>query len=414
MKLKEGEVNFIKVESLSSDGQFLPGKIQKIDLVTHESLGRSKLQKGDILYSIAGSIGRCAIVPEELLPANTNQAIAIIRPIKGAVDTEYLFYFLNNKVSQKDAFKRIVQSVQTNLSLAELGDLAIDLPDLAIQRSIAATMKSFDSKIELNKKKSKTIANIAGTIFRSWFIDLDPVVARMNGHEPKGMDSATASLFPSSMAESDSVLIPDGWKLGNLGDVLSTLESGKRPRGGAQKSGVPSIGAESIRGIGQFNYAATKYIPRDFFDGMPSGKVLPYDVLIYKDGAGAGSYVSMFGEGFPFKEFAINEHVFLARSTVVPQTYLFYWLNQEAQKALMIQLAQKSAQPGLNQQDTKSIPILVPSTEVLDAFSECVEPLIKAIMSYSLQSTTLESIREGLLPKLLSGELQIPKEMLAS
>jgi type I restriction enzyme S subunit len=110
MKLNEGDVNFIKVETISAEGHLIPSKIQKIDHTTHLNLRRSRLEEGDILYSIAGSIGRSVIVAKDDLPANINQAIALLRPKSELVDTDYLFYYLRNSSSQKDASRRIVQS----------------------------------------------------------------------------------------------------------------------------------------------------------------------------------------------------------------------------------------------------------------------------------------------------------------
>jgi type I restriction enzyme S subunit len=122
----------------------------------------------------------------------------------------------------------------------------------------------------------------------------------------------------------------------------------------------------------------------------------------------------MFGEGFPFEKFAINEHVFLLRSDSLPQSFLYFWLSEKKQKRLMIELAQKSAQPGLNQQDTKSIPILVPSNKVCEAFEEITRPMISYVLKNSKQDKELETLRDTLLPRLISGELQIPEEMFAS
>jgi type I restriction enzyme S subunit len=236
----------------------------------------------------------------------------------------------------------------------------------------------------------------------------------MVGEKPAGMDTATEALFPDSMEESELGEIPAGWEVKTLGDVVTALESGKRARGGAQDSGVPSIGAESIRGLGKFDYSSKKFVSEEFYNDLPTGKVRPYDVLVYKDGAGAGSYVSMFGEGFPFEKFAINEHVFLLRSDSLPQSFLYFWLSEKKQKRLMIELAQKSAQPGLNQQDTKSIPILVPSNKVCEAFEEITRPMISYVLKNSKQDKELETLRDTLLPRLISGELQIPEEMFAS
>jgi type I restriction enzyme S subunit len=385
------------------------------------------LSLGDVVLETAGGssangqyTGRTLLITQEILdffgPTICASFCKKLVLKKDLVEPNYFYFYMQDlynsgRVASYDSQSTGISNFQYE---AFVNNETLELPPKEVQVPIGVALENLNRKINENSKISKTLEELAQTIFKSWFIDFDPVKAKIAGERPLGMNDETASLFPESMEESKIGPIPIGWTMGSLGDVLSTLESGKRPRGGAQKSGVPSIGAESIRRIGQFNFAASRYIPRDFFESMPSGKVLPYDVLIYKDGAGAGSYVSMFGEGFPFEEFAINEHVFLARSTSVPQSYLFHWLNQDTQKVLMIELAQKSAQPGLNQQDTRSIPILVPSEGVLHAFSQFAEPLIKSIMYYSLQNVTLESVRENLLPRLLSGELQIPKDLLVS
>ena len=140
MKLNQGEINYIKVECLSEDGQIIRQKIQHIDEETHNKLKRSQLKEGDILFSIAGSIGRMALVSDDFLPANTNQAVAILRPKVELVDTEYLFYFLRDVKSQGDARSRIVQSVQSNLSLGELSNLEIFLPVRSTQIAISSFM----------------------------------------------------------------------------------------------------------------------------------------------------------------------------------------------------------------------------------------------------------------------------------
>jgi type I restriction enzyme S subunit len=364
-------------------------------------------KKGEILIGVRAPVGEVNFALQDSAIGRGVMAVNAKNP----QHENFLFYYLKNLEGKWDSLGS-TGSVFENLSAATLREISV--PGGLHKKQIGDVLLNLDLKIQANRSLSKTLEGIAQTVFKSWFIDFDPVSAKMAGGKPVGMDDATAALFPESMEESEIGLIPMGWKMTKLGEILSALESGKRPRGGAQADGIPSIGAESVRSIGQFNYAAAKFIPSDFYFEMPSGKVRAFDVLIYKDGAGAGSYVTMFGEGFPFEEFAINEHVFLLRSEVVPQSFLFHWLNQVAQKNLMIELAQKSAQPGLNQQDTKSIPVLVPSREILRAFSELVDPLLKGIMWNSKQSKSLEDIRNSLLPRLISGKLQIPEEMLAS
>jgi type I restriction enzyme S subunit len=326
------------------------------------------------------------------------------------VDLDYLFYLL-----QTLPLKSNSDSAVPGLNRDYAHSLEVFVPEKPMQVRIGSILKSLDLLVSLNSAVSQTLEEIAQAVFKSWFIDFDPVKAKMAGEKPVGMDDATAALFPDSMEDSEFGQIPKNWKSVKLDDELLLLESGKRPKGGAEgDSGVPSIGAESIRGLGIFDFSNTKFIPNDFYDGMPSGKVNEFDVLVYKDGAGAGSYVSMFGCGFPFEKFAINEHVFLLRAKSVSQYFLYFWMEQNKTKNLMIELAQKSAQPGLNQKDMRTIGFLRPETRVVDKFSEIVEPIIIKVMKLANQSRQLSIIRDTLLPRLLSGELQIPEEMLVS
>jgi type I restriction enzyme S subunit len=372
-------------------------------------------KRGDVLIAKDGSVMKHVFVVEEETKSAVLSSIAILRPDPKKVDSNFLSYALQEPSLKAEILSNYVSgSGVPRIILRDFKNIKIPTPDIRIQRKVSEILKTLEEKILVNNTVSSTLELIAQTFFRSWFMDFDPVRAKVAGEPAAEIDYATTKLFPDSFQDSELGLIPYGWRVTSLGSTLTTIESGKRPRGGSQLSGIPSVGAESVRRIGEFNFSATKYIPEEFFLAMPTGKVKPYDVLIYKDGAGAGSFVSMFGEGFPFDNFAINEHVFLLRSNQLPQIYLFHWLNQKSQKSLMVELAQKSAQPGLNQADTKSMPILVPSEEVLQAFIHVVEPLIRTILSNSKQNQTLQELRDFLLPRLISGELQIPDEMLES
>ena len=109
--------------------------------------------------------------------------------------------------------------------------------------------------------------------------------------------------------------IPEGWEAATVDDVLATLESGSRHKGGIdpEARGVPSIGAENIIGLGRYDYSKEKFVTREFFDNMNRGHIQSGDVLLYKDGAQIGRK-SMFRDGFPHAECCINEHVFIMRS----------------------------------------------------------------------------------------------------
>lgn len=287
------------------------------------------------------------------------------------------------------------------------------LPPLPQQRVIAAVLGCLDDKIELNRRMNETLEAIARAIFKSWFVDFDPVRAKLEGRPPFGMDAATAALFPVAFEESPLGSIPKGWEVGTLKDVLAELETGGRPKGGVSSysAGIPSIGAESIVRLGAFDYSKTKFVPQEFFDVMSKGHVKSRDVLLYKDGGRPGEFephVTLFGDGFPFETCAINEHVYRMRASAgYGQPLLFFWLSSDLVMEEMRVKGTGVAIPGLNSTQVRSLTTLVPPVEVAMAFDTLVEPIIARVLAGCNESRALAELRDTLLPKLLSGELRV-------
>jgi type I restriction enzyme S subunit len=158
-------------------------------------------------------------------------------------------------------------------------------------------------------------------------------------------------------------------------------------------------------------------VPRDFYEKMNKGKPRDFDVLLYKDGGKPGEFkprVGMYGLGFPFSEFAVNEHVFVLRSKELGNPYLYFWIRLERTLDILRSRGIKAAIPGINQQDVGTIHALKPPQEILKTFNELVFPSISKILTLATESLMLTTLRDTLMPRLISGELQIPEEMLAS
>jgi type I restriction enzyme S subunit len=269
--------------------------------------------------------------------------------------------------------------------------LTIKVPPITEQRKIAEILGSLDDKIELNYEMNKTLEAIAQAIFKNWFVNFEPFKDELVYNEELGKE------------------IPKDWKVGKLEDVLSEIESGYRPTGGVSnvKSGIPSIGAEHIMGLGKFDYSKIKYVPNDFFGKMERGKVRNGDVLLYKDGAYVGRK-TYFDYNFPFDKCCVNEHVFILRTNeLVTPKYLYFWLDQKWVTNILINMSLTSAQPGLNQQSLKTVPILIPEKQVVQRFDKTIEPFIALIFMNAKEARILEQIRDALLPKLLSGEIRV-------
>jgi len=340
-----------------------------------------------------------------------NRAVINIKVDKAKCSLLYVFYVL--LINRSTIETLAVGSVQKNLYISTLGSFELRLPPIGIQNRIAAALSILDSKVDLNTQTNQTLESIAQTLFKSWFVDFDPVKAKIRGEQPEGMDAATAALFPDKLVESDELgMIPEGWTVSVAGTHLDQLETGKRPKGGVKgiTEGIPSIGAENILGVGKYNYAKEKFIPEEMFLSMKKGVISSMDVLIYKDGGKPGDFkprFSMFGFGFPYEICAINEHVFRIRSTSLGQPYLYFTFSSDRIYHELRNKGAKAAIPGINQKDLKSTLLLIPSPAVLERFNSVVQKKLELILKNSKNSLELVNLRDTLLPKLLSGELDL-------
>ena len=300
-----------------------------------------------------------------------------------------------------------------HISGRQIKDFAFTLPPLAEQKAIAAVLGALDDKIELNRRMNATLEAMARALFQSWFVDFDPVRAKLDGRPPAALDPATAALFPEHLEDSPLGKKPIGWEVTVLENVLAVLETGGRPKGGVGgiTSGVPSIGAESIVSVGVFDFGKTKFVPVEFHEAMRKGHIQSHDVLLYKDGGRPGEYephVSMFGDGFPFEKCSINEHVYRLRTNErLSQEYLYFWMTSEFALAEMRIRGTGVAIPGLNSTAVRSLDVLVPPRPIVEAFTRQTAPLITRLLANAKQSRTLATLRDTLLPKLLSGELSV-------
>ncbi len=171
-------IKFVKIESIDDDGTFLPTKFAHINAECNEKLKRSQLQENDILFSIAGAIGKTAIVTKDILPANTNQALAIIRIPNGVVDYKYLIYALESHSTIEQANKNKQGVAQLNLSLQNINDFVIPLFTEEKQKEIVSSLSLLDDLISARKEQLLKLDELV----KSRFIEMfgDPVTNEKN------------------------------------------------------------------------------------------------------------------------------------------------------------------------------------------------------------------------------------------
>ena len=363
----------------------------------------------------ADTLGYPALVPKPKQARFLhNQRLGKVVIREGAkVDKRFLSYLLRTPRYRHEVLASATGTTVKHTSPSRILAYKTSIPPLSEQRAIAHILGTLDDKIELNRRMNRTLEAIAKALYKSWFVDFDPVRAKAEGRVT-GLPNAIADLFPGTFEDSELGEIPKRWEVRALGDVLSELETGGRPKGGVSSytTGTPSIGAESIVGLGVFDYTKTKYVPDEFFKDMTRGRIKSRDVLLYKDGGRPGEFephVTLFGDGFPFDTCAINEHVYRMRAKEhVGQNYLFFWLASDLVMEEMRIKGTGVAIPGLNSTQLKSLTMLMPTIQVVKAFNVLVDLWITRILANCNESRTLAALRDTLLPKLISGELRAP------
>ena len=341
------------------------------------------ISKGDVLISLTGShinqpnsmVGRTcrSLTDRKYL---LNQRAGKVLPFDG-INKNYLYYLLSTKAVKYDIANRAYGGAnQVNVSPKDIKKIKWEFPDLEIQNKIANVLSTYDELIENNNKRIAILEQMAENLYKEWF------VRRKN----------------------------EKWELVKLSQFGYSLESGSRPKGGIDNSlqeGCPSLGAEAIGDLGKFDYSATKLIPEDFYRKMKRGIGRDKDILLYKDGAYIGK-VTLFMDDFPYKDYAVNEHVFLMRSNnPIYQYYLYFTLALPQYFTQMQNLNRNAAQPGLTGKDIDILKLYLPDEETVLRFNATIEPMLHQIFSLAKQNENLKKQRDLLLPRLMSGKLEV-------
>jgi len=332
---------------------------------------------GDVVLTVEAPLGEVAQLGHEKVALA--QRVVTLRGKVGVLDSTYLLYLLQTEEMQSKLKARATGTTVLGIKQSELRKVELQLPPIGMQVNAAATLKAIDDRITLLRETNATLEAIAQAMFKSWFVDFDPVHAKQQGRAPEGMSEATAALFPDSFEESELGLVPRGWKVERL-ETFMELSYGKALKATERIFGeVPVYGSGGITG----------YHNESLVNG-------PSIVIGRK-----GTVGSLYWEDQPF--FPIDT-VFCVRS-VMPMTYCFYLL----QTLGLADMNTDAAVPGLNRNNVYRLKVPKAPEAVLSAFSDLVNVLRGSIFKNNQQAQTLATLRDTLLPRLISGQLRIPE-----
>lgn len=340
-----------------------------------------KVKAPIVVTGRSGSLGKVQYVEKDGWPLNTS---LYAKDFHGNFP-KYVYYFLQTMHLEQFNAGAGVPTLNQN----HLHSLKLLVHEKDKQEKVSTILSCYDEAIENNNKRIKLLEQMAQNLYKEWFVRF-----RFPGWQNVEFENG----------------IPKGWKVEKLEDFGITLESGSRPSGGVDTSledGIPSLGAECINGLAEFDYSNVKYIPEEYYEKMKRGKNKGNHILIYKDGAYIGK-VTLFRNKFPFEKYAINEHVFFLNTNNSNYlNWLYFTLKQESYFNLMQNLNRNAAQPGLSQPDIGRIKIRIPSEEVVIKFNEFVEPIFNTVFDLARANQNLAKQRDLLLPRLMSGKVEV-------
>jgi type I restriction enzyme S subunit len=407
----------IKVETFVADGipvisgQHLNGsrldKSGGFNFITPEhadKLKNANVRRGDVIFTHAGSIGQVAYVP----PTSSYERYVIsqrqfyLRCDTQQVIPEYVVAYFKSAEGQHKLLANTSQSGVPSIAqpVTYLRTIEIPIPPLAEQRAIAHILGTLDDKIELNSRMNETLEAMARAIFKSWFVDFDPVRSKAEGRQPFGMDADTAALFPDSFQDSPLGKIPKGWRAVPLPEAVHVNPPHRLAKGqDAAYLDMQNMPTRGHRPLG--------WIRRPFVSGsrFTNGDTLVARITPCLEN-GKSAYVDFLSDGEV--AWGSTEFIVLRPRESLPPEYGYCLARDEEFRDFAIQnMTGSSGRQRVPTDCFAQYSVTVPPEPIAQRFGKAVRPLFGRVKSNSEEASTLAALRDTLLPKLISGEIRV-------
>lgn len=410
--LATGEIALIRSQNVHNDG-FHDDGLAFITPAHADLLGNVEVVSGDVLLNITGdSVARCCQVDPSVLPARVNQHVAIIRTDAHKLDPLFLRYALVSPRLQGYLLSWAAAGGTRNALTKEMiEDLVIVAPrSRSEQRAIAHILGTLDDKIELNRRMSGTLEGIARAIFKSWFVDFDPVRAKAEGRDP-GLPKHLADLFPDRFVPSELGEIPEGWRVEQLSSLVDCVKGTSYRSTDLQDSRTALVTLKSFARGGGYRVDGLKpYI----------GEYKPEQVVHAGDLVVACTDVTQAAEviGRPALVRNTREYATLVASldimVVRPLSsglsipFLYSLMRTDPFTAHTYAYSTGTTVLHLAKEAIPSFPLALPPQSIRATFDAVSSSVFQRIDAAETETESLAELRDTLLPKLISGELRVP------
>ena len=374
--------------------------MKRVEL-TEKEQSKSLVQQGDLLFArrslVAEGAGRCSIVSEVNEPTTFESSIIRARPNPALASSDYLYYFFSSPLGRERMATILRQMAVSGITGSDLMELEIECPELEHQKTIAMFLSALDDRITLLRETNATLEAIAQALFKSWFVDFDPVRAKAEGLEPEGIDAATAALFPDSFVESELGLVPRGWMVRSLDSIANYLNGLAMQKFPPTDDGwVPVIKIAQLRkGNTVGADRAGRNIKTEYI--IQNGDVLfswsgSLEVVIWCGGEGA-----------------LNQHLFKVTSKDFPKWFYYLWTRQHLTDFQQTAASKATTMGHIQRKHLTEAKVVVPPAEMLRSAGVLIEPLLERWLVNAEKAQTLTQLRDTLLPRLISGQLRLPE-----
>ena len=375
--------------------------------ITDEQAGGLRgvvLQPDDILLNITGdgiTFGRACMVPQDVLPACVNQHVSIIRLNPERADAGYVLAFLTYPEVKSYIESFNAGGSRRAITKGHIESFRLPLPPLPEQRAIAHILGTLDKKIELNLRMNETLEAMARALFKSWFVDFDPVRAKAEGRDP-GLPKPLADLFPTTFVQSEVGSIPAGWSIGPILERAALL-SGGTPKTDRPEYWGGDILWASARDVSQcgeaFLVSTERTITREGVEQSSTQLVPAFATIVVARGATTGR-MALTG-----REMAMNQTCYALSSREGTPFALYSSIRHEIDG--LVHAAHGSVFDTITTSTFAASRVVLPPTAMLTAYEGIAAPLFRRILAATEEARVLAVVRDALLPKLLSGELRV-------
>ncbi len=371
---------------------------------------RATPKAGDLVITREAPMGEVCMIPSDLRCC-LGQRMVLLRPAPGKVDAKYLLYALLSPLVQSEI--RISEgtgSTVSNLRIPLLEALSIPAPDIAQQRGISQILSAFDDKIELNRGMSETLEAMTRALFRSWFVDFDPVRAKMEGRD-LGLSSEVGDLIPASFDNSELGATPSGWPLVRLRECVDAVNGRSYRSDELCESEVALVTLKSFERGGGYTPRGLKSFAGTY---KPEQVVAPGEVVIAcTDVTQAAEVIGRPALVRPSSEFktlvaSLDTLIIRPRDSRTSRTFLYYLCGTENFIAHTYAHTTGTTVLHLSKEAVPSFPFACPPVPLVRLFSSVAAAVSDRIEAAHRESESLAALRAALLPKLISGAIRVP------